>query len=57
MLYVNAFVRSRNLRGSLDGIDELGLLSKLIPEEKFREKDLVLFIFLVETLIKVLTFR
>jgi hypothetical protein len=41
MFHLNAFVRSRALRSSIDGIDELALLSNTIPEEKFREWDMV----------------
>ncbi len=41
MLYLSAFARSRVSRSSIDGIDELALLSNVIPEEKLRERDLV----------------
>ncbi len=41
MLHLNALIRSRLLRSSSDEDDGLDFLSNPIPEEKFREKDMV----------------
>jgi hypothetical protein len=46
MLYFSALaalIHSRALHSSIDGIDELALLSNIIPEERLRERDLVSF--------------
>ncbi len=51
MLHLNALIRSRIVRSFNDGDDELAVLSSAIPEERFRERDMVrlhIFRFLIE---------
>ena len=51
MLHLNALIRSRIVRSFNDGDDELAFLSSAIPEERFRERDMVrlhIFRFLIE---------